>query len=192
MSILIALMLAQAGAPIPPTTPAARIAIADFGTCVADASAAKAAATLLMDFRGAPYRNAMKTLSDRNAYCFRGRGRMRANNLLFAGAIAERLIEREPGPVKLRLAQAAARPAVASFSPSDAAALCVVRSDPDRAAALFASQVGSDAETIEIAALQPLMARCSGGRVETNGDGLRAMLATAAFRSLTAVGKSTE
>ena len=61
----------------------------------------------------------------------RQRGRMRSANLLFAGAIAEQLLKRDPQPLNVRLARAAMKPAPAAYSDTDKMALCVVRGVPD-------------------------------------------------------------
>lgn len=176
---------------IPParSTPEALQTIQRFGACIADASTAKAKATLAGDFRTPAYRRAIDQLVDANRLCPQSRGwyRMRASRLLLAGAIAERLIERDGRPVNVELAKAAAKPAASTYSPTDSAAMCVVRSVPDDVAKLFASEIASDGEKAAAGAVQPVMARCLNNRqVQISVDGLRAMLATAAFRSINA------
>ena len=119
---------------------------------------------------------------------------MRSSELILAGAIAERLIEREGGPVNVRLARAALRPATPTFSLSDRAANCVVRSVPDDVARLFDSEVAGDSEAAAADALRPVLAAClgTGQPVEATAAGLRAILATAAFRELDADVTMTE
>lgn len=168
------------------SSPEARMAAHDYGACVADASPGFAAETLAMDFRTDGYRRRLQQLSANNRGCTgRMRGRMRSAGLLFAGAVAERLVERGTVPVKTQLAQAAARPAAASFSPTDGGAICVIRSAPDDVAALFASDPGSAQEAQAAVPLQNLFSRCMAGKeVQSNVGGFRAILATAAFRSV--------
>lgn len=175
---------------LPPSTPEARQEIAHVGACIANVSTEKATATLKQDFRMASYRNALRALSDNNNSCFKRRGRMRASNLLVAGAIAEGLLARGSGALGRRLAMAAARSPVATFAPSDAAAVCVVRSDPDNVAKLFASTPASPDEAKVLTPLRALLGRCASRPVEGSDEGLRAMLATAAFRSVAADGKT--
>ncbi|WP_448657462.1 hypothetical protein ACPVPU_08315 [Sphingomonas sp. CJ99] len=105
--------------------------------------------------------------------------------------MAEQLLESAPVAPNVRLARAAAGPAIPSFSPSDAIAICVVRSVPDDVAALFATDVETPAETNAAAKLDIVVTRCSSpvSRVETSVSGLRSMLATAAFRSADAAEK---
>ncbi len=189
---IVALLAAQGVVldPAKPSTPEARIEVARYGACIADASASKAAATLNQDFRTVAYRNALRQLYERNRDCFQRRGRMRSSPLLVAGAIAERLLIRGGEPLGKRLALAAARPAVATYAPSDAAAVCVVRSDPDGVAKLFASALASQDEAVALTALRPLAGRCAGRAMEISDEGLRAILATAAFRSVAANDKA--
>ncbi|MDG5487517.1 hypothetical protein NYR55_02605 [Sphingomonas sp. BGYR3] len=167
--------------------------IFEFGTCVARRSPEKAAATLRQDFRSKSYASGMAQLVESNMDACRTarRGRLRAANLLGAGAMAEQLLESSPVAVNVRLARAAALPAVASFSPSDAIAVCVVRSVPDEVAALFGTEIETPAESAAAAKLNFAMTRCSSPatRVETSVSGLRSMLATAAFRSADAAEK---
>lgn len=169
------------------STPEGLRAIQQFGSCVADTSTAKARTTLASDFRSSGYSRAMNQLVDANRNCpsFRGYSRLRASRLLFAGAMAERLVERDGLSVNRELAKAAARPAASTYSPTDSGAMCVVRSVPDDVARLFATDVATDAEKSAADALQPALAAClKTQRVEVTTDGLRAMLATAAFRSI--------
>jgi len=170
-----------------PSTPEGLRAIQQFGGCVADASTAKARTTLASDFRSPGYRRAMDQLVEANRNCpsFRGYTRLRASRLLFAGAMAERLVERDGLSVNRELAKAATKPAASTYSPTDVGAMCVVRSVPDDVARLFATDVATDAEKAAADALQPTFASClKTQRVEVTTDGLRAMLATAAFRSI--------
>lgn len=184
------LMLAsvQAQPASPSSSPEALRTIQSFGSCIADASTAKAAQTLAGDFRTPAYRRGIDQLVEANRLCAASRGwsRMRASRLLLAGAIAERLIERDGKPVNVELTKAAAKPAASSYSPTDTAAMCVVRSVPDDVAKLFATEVATDAEKSAADAVQPVMERClpSTSSVSITTDGLRAMLATAAFRSI--------
>lgn len=176
------------------STPEALETIQRFGACIANASTAKAATTLAGDFRTPAYRRAIDQLVDANRLCPESRGwyRMRASRLLLAGAIAERLIERDGRPLNIELAKAAARPAASTYSPTDSAAMCVVRSVPDDVAKLFASDVASDGEKAAADAVQPVMARClNNPQVQISIDGLRAMLATAAFRSIHSANAAT-
>ena len=174
------------------SSPMARKQIQAFGACVADRSTAKAVQVLSMDFRSPGYRPALKALNLNNMDCSRLMPRRmgaRGSSLLFAGAIAERLLAADPKPLNVRLAQAATRSAPPTYSPSDAIANCVVRSMPNEAAALFKTEVGSDSETQAMKALDIAVQLCSRGQppFQSNVEGLRAILATAAFRNVAPV-----
>lgn len=165
----------------------ARVAMARYGACVADHSPDKAGEALLMDFRTPQYRNRMRMLSENNRACFGRRGVMRGSQLLFAGAIAERLLDKGQGPLNVRLARAASAPAIESRSATDAVAICIARSMPDQVAALLQSEVASDGEAAAAAEVEALVPRCWQGNrpLEVTREGLRAMLATATYRSVT-------
>jgi hypothetical protein len=160
----------------------ARKALARYGVCVADRSREKAAKTVAMNFRSTDYRLSLKLLSEHNHDCF-ARGRMRFSNMLFAGALAERLLAVGDTRLNARLARAAGSAAIEPFGPADRIAICTVRSDPDNVAALFAAEAASPAEKSALSALRFVAGRCSAGaQVEISDAGLRAILATAAFR----------
>ena len=191
MAFALAISAVSTAAQPTSSSPAARRQIQAFGACVADRSPAKTAQVLSMDFRSAGYHPALKALNLNNIDCSRlmpRRQGARASSLLFAGALAERLIAADPKPLNVRLAQAASRPAPATYSPSDAIANCAVRSAPNEAASLFKTEVGSDAEAQAIKALDMAVQLCSRGKppFQANVEGLRAILATAAFRNVSA------
>jgi hypothetical protein len=169
-----------------PPTPEALIAAHDFGTCVADRSAVVARGVLQRDFTTRAYDRELRRLTTDNRECFSRRGSMRSGSLPIAGAIAERLIERESEPVNVLLARAALRPATPGYSPTDRAAICVVRSVPDEVARLLATNPTGNEEAMVAESLKPILAACMGSRqpVEATPAGLRAILATAAFREI--------
>ena len=169
--------------------PVSRQALQEFGACVAKESPLRAVALLNSDFTTLAYQRGLRDLGTDNNTCLRDSGSdrptLRSSNLLFAGAIAERLVEQGPDPVNVQLARAATKPLVATFSASDKAAQCLVLSLPDNVARLFATEVASAEEEAVAAELQPILQRCSPqARIEITTEGLRALLATAAFRSI--------
>ena len=171
---------------VPVSTTEARVAMQRFGTCVSERSERLAAETIGSDFTTQSYRTRLHRLVRANEDCFRQGGRrMLSSNLLFAGAIAEAMIERDAQPLNVRLARAAMQPATRAYSASDQVAICVVRTLPDEVGRLMATDVGSTEEEAAAAALTPALTACaSNRRVETNSAGLRAILATAAYRSI--------
>jgi hypothetical protein len=175
--------------------PPARAAMQRFGACVAERSGERAAALLGSDFTTHAYRSGLQVLARVNGDCFRQRrgSRMRSSDLLLAGAIAEHLVERGAEPVNVRLARAALQPATPAYSVADQIAICVVRSVPDDVAHLFATEVGSDEEGAAVRAIAPVVGLCSQNAAPLNASegGLRAILATAAFRSIQNGGATT-
>ena len=87
------------------------------------------------------------------------------------------------------LGRAAAGNAAPTYSFTDRVAMCMVRSAPDQVAALFATAPASAEETAAIAALGTPAQLCARAAQATrplsiSPVGLRAMLATAAYRSI--------
>lgn len=170
----------------PPPSSEARRAMQGFGACVADRSPDLAANTLRRDFTTQTYRSNLSRLGRMNGGCLRGASRMAGAGVLFAGALAEGLLKRDSEPLNVRLARAAQQPATPAHSPSDAVAICVVRSLPDETARLFATEAAGDEEAAAALALAPAVSACAqpGRQVRASDAGLRAILATAAYRSI--------
>jgi hypothetical protein len=167
-------------------SPAARTALHRFSRCVVGNSRELAARTLRDDFTSQRYRTSLRQLSRNNEGCFRQSGRMRAGGLMFAGALAEALLEGSSTRLNVRLARAVAAPATRHFSQSDRVAICTVRSVPDQIGSLLATEPGGAAEEAAVAELHPVMRMCAqgGAEIRSPAAGVRAMLATAAFRSI--------
>ena len=175
-----------------PLNAEARGKLLEFGRCAAQRSPEMAARTLSMNFTTSAYRTGISQLSRNNEGCLQGARRMRGGGLLFAGALAEGLLDRGEAPLNVRLARAAAGAAPPAYSPSDRVAICVVRSVPDQVAALLDTTPASEGEEAAIQQLLPAFHLCAqnGPRISSNEAGLRAMLATAAFRSVGATGSN--
>ena len=171
-------------------TPAARDELHAYSACVAENSPTLAAETLRRDFTSRRYRNALLQLVRNNETCFRRRAAraraLRSSGLPFAGSLAEHLIARDSAPLNVRLARAATGPAPQPYSVTDRMALCVVRSVPDDVARLLATAVGSGEEEAALRALDlPVQVCARGGpRLALAPAAIRAMLATAAFRTV--------
>ena len=172
-----------AAKPLEESSSNARVQMERFASCVADRSPDKVARTISMDFRSTTYRSALRNLADANRDCYGYRSTMRSGGLSFAGALAERLIERDPAPLNARIVRATHVP-LPSRSPSDAIAICVVRSAPDEVSRLFGTDVASEAEQAAFNDLQFVTGLCSENQPELQAtvEGMRAMLATAALR----------
>ncbi|OYW45253.1 MAG: hypothetical protein B7Z08_03395 [Sphingomonadales bacterium 32-68-7] len=175
-----------------PPVPEARVAMEVFGKCAVERRPGEAVRLLKMDFTSTAYRTGLRKLSEDVARdCARrsfGAGVMRSSDLLFAGAMAEALMEAEAAPLNARLVRIAASP-VKTFSATDAVAQCLARSLPDQVAALFGTRPGSGAEEAAAAPLAEVIPVCAraGGVAESfelTVPAVRAMIATAAFRLL--------
>lgn len=172
-------------------TPAARSELHGFAACVVGRSRELAIETLGRDFTTTRYRNALRSLARNNESCFPRRRSLFASGLPFAGSLAEHLLEEDFTPLNVRLARAASAPSPRAFSVTDRISLCVVRTVPDDVARLLSTEIGSAEEEQAVDALELGVRACSQGgpRLVTPAAGLRAILATAAFR---AVNFSTE
>ena len=175
----------------PDSTPEARLAIETYGKCVAKREPRETRRVLLMDFTSDRYDNAIHRLSDEaRRDCARASLEhgmaMRSAHLLFAGALAEALLEADTAPLNVRLARQAGIGA-ASYSATDKVAQCLVRSLPDQAAALFVTTPGTEAESAAAAPLSQAVPACAhaagiASQIELTVPAVRAMLATAAYR----------
>jgi hypothetical protein len=166
-----------------------RVALEELARCLARKNPNEAGRVLAMDFTTPTYSRALRMLSEEDKSCIQFRGALRAGNLLFAGELAEALVEQRGEPVATALAKAAAAPATTAFSSTDRVAICVVRSVPGDVAQLLATERNSVAETTAVQALATPMGLCAQATeakkpLSINPAGLRAMLATAAFRSV--------
>lgn len=178
--------LRTAGAFQADSTPEARLMTARLAECVIETSPDKVADVLTRDFRTTQYRSGLRNLMHANDGCARKaqlRGSIRMEGLPFAAALAEAMLERDATPLNARLARAASGPAAATYSPSDAIAMCVARSVPDDVAALLASEPGSAGEMAEMAKVEQAAALCARGtKMEISPFGLRSIVATASYR----------
>ncbi|WP_160755115.1 hypothetical protein [Allopontixanthobacter sediminis] len=171
-------------------TPEARTELAEYAACVARERPDEAARLLKQDFRSSGYRNGMANLSKFTEGCARDArfSKMRMGTLPFAGALAESLLEASPDPLLARLAMAALKPDVITYSRTDAMAMCMIRGAPDLVARMFASEINSAEETAATKVLTPIASLClkEEAGFEASPLGMRSMLATASYRLLAA------
>ena len=171
----------------------ARQALAEFAECIARTAPGESDRVLRMDFTTAVYRRALADLSrGEEDRCFNRFDTMRAGNLLVAGSLAEHLLARDPAALSRNLVQVAQAAAIEPHSASDRIAVCTLRSMPDETATLFTTALGSDAETASYVNLMRVAELCRQAaeldrEFYANPAGLRAMLATAAYRSIAAL-----
>jgi hypothetical protein len=156
----------------------------DFSACVADEREADARKILALDFRTPEYDAAFGRLARRSSVCLAG-GRLRSSGMLFAGGIAERLVEKQ-----LAAADAAtlihtdpSRP-IQARDEGETIGLCTVLAAPQKAAALFATAPTSKEEGAAIEAILPHLGPCvaAGSAARLNRAGIRSLLALAFYR----------
>ena len=178
--------LRNAGAFDQVNTPEARQMMARYAACLVGGSSEKVADLLTRDFKSGEDRSGVRSLQRANETCSRKiglRGSLRMADLPISAALAEELLRRDPTPLNVRLAKAAAGEPAPTYSPSDQVAMCVARSVPDDVAALFASEPGSPAETAELGKIEKVAAMCGRGmKLEISPIGLRSIVATASYR----------
>jgi hypothetical protein len=166
-----------------------RVALEQWAGCIARRSPREATRLLKMDFKDRTYERAMLMLSKESGSCAQFRGTLRAGGLLFAGEMAEALLENGTDAPLAALARAATAPATQSFSFTDKVSICAVRSAPNEVAELFATDRDSAEEADALQKVSTTMGLCARAAeakkpLSINPAGLRAMLATAAFRSV--------
>lgn len=168
----------------------ARETMRRYATCVARKSPEKAASLLQQDYRTVSYRNGLRNLSRTNEGCARQvglRGSMRMNNLSFAGALAELMLRQETEPLNRQVAKALSGRKPEAFGPSEQIAMCTVRSAPDDVANFLATDLGTAAEVAAGQKVTEVAKLCSkGAQMEATTDGMRALVAIAAYRLLAA------
>jgi hypothetical protein len=165
-------------------------AMRNFGRCVVDIQPAGAARVLAMDFRTKEYLDQLSRLMRGHSRCI-GAGSIGSRAMLFAGALAEALLEKNHGAqVGAALVRPVGAAALPSRSVTETATLCIALQAPQETAALLRT---APATAEERAASQPLLERlpsclAAGQQVQLNRPALRAVLALAAYRIAAANG----
>ena len=185
MSLLLSMMLAAS--PVYGAKPEALAveALHNFGACVARTAPAGAEEVLAMDYRTDAYRQKLSRLAKGHDRCVSPRSQLRFNGVLFAGALAEALVEQPGRSVLTRLSAAEdANAPVEARSALEAMALCGVMTRPAAAGRLLESEVGSEMEADAMEALLPTMTGCltEASKAELNKPALRSIVALAAWR----------
>jgi hypothetical protein len=171
--------------------PLAIQAMHNFGRCVADRNPEAARKVLAMDFRTKESGKAVERLARGHNYCVPIRGKLAFSGILFAGGLAERLLEVGSTRQALirQLAYDPAQPPVEARTESEAMAMCMVRRATGDVVALFGTTPATDEEKEAIGKLTPAVGQClaSGQTMRLNRQGLRSLLSLAAYR-LTQIG----
>jgi hypothetical protein len=165
----------------------------DYARCIATANPAQAGRILKLDYRKDEYRRSLGNLIGAPSACASFDGRMRTAGVLLAGSFAEALLPRALAgrPVASAVAPNPAQPPLAARDDGEYLGLCVVRTMPDRVAALLATAPASDDEKAAAAAIAPGLSPCLrvGASAKVNRPALRALLALAAYRIVSRAGE---
>jgi hypothetical protein len=169
---------------MPSPEPIAVKIMASFTSCLVARDSRTAEALLAADFTTRAYRDRLQDFSHKYNGCLSG-GRLRFNQLAFAGDLAEALMRRRQLSAD-RLAEAA-QADVAARGPAPTLARCVTEKQPREVFALFATPHASDEERRALMALRESLPPCTPANQTSvfNTVGLRAMLALAAYHLVT-------
>ena len=167
-----------------PITPLAAQAMYNFAGCVVETTRPGVEKLLAKDYRTAEYRKDVERLAKGHSRCAIG-SRLGFSQLLFAGNLAEHLLVDEFSADALAADLAIDRTAapIAARTDSEAISMCIAMRAPKDTAALFRTEVMSDAEKAALTAIGPQLSGCvkQGTEFRTNRSGLRALLALAAY-----------
>lgn len=184
MSLLLSLFLAASPVYGTKAEDLALEAMQNFGACVVQMTPAGAEEVLAMDFRTDEYRKKLARLAKGHDRCTRPRTELKFNGVLFAGAMAEALLEQPGQRVLTRLSAADELSPIAPRSALEAMALCSVATRPAAVGRLLESGVASKQEAEAMEALSPTMTACLSGadKAELNVPAVRSIVALAAWR----------
>ncbi|WP_428681658.1 hypothetical protein [Sphingopyxis sp.] len=170
----------------PEIEPIAAQAMYNFAGCVVELNSAGATKLLAKDYRSKEYQDDIRKISKGHDRCITPGGRLSFGGLIFAGNLAEHLLTGKfTGPaLATELGRDRTATPIAARSTTEAISLCVVMRAPGESAALFRTEVMSDAEKVAMQALAPQLSGCikEGTQFRTNRPGLRALLALASYR----------
>ena len=156
-------------------------AMHNFGACVVRTTPAGADEVLAMDYRTDAYRDRLNRIAKGHSRCTRPGTELKFNGVLFAGAMAEALLESKSGslPAADRL-----KLPLSARSPVESMALCTVVTSPTEVAELLRTEVATDQEKTAADALTRTLNACLSGadKAELNRPALRSVLALAAWR----------
>lgn len=156
-----------------------------YGHCAAQRAPKDVTYLLDQDYRGGGYNNGLKALAKKTAGC----PGASAGGGVFAGILAEELLEygHTPKQVAAMIGKAPKKPM--GSNDVGAEALCVVRANPGGTAQLLASGYAAKDEAAALKGLTASFNGCLKGRKLTmSGPELRSMLALAGFRNFRAAG----
>ena len=158
----------------------------NYAACVADRTREGAIELLALDYRSPEYAKKVNRLAHgTSGYCAPGRD-YRFSAMLFTGGLAERLMVEKLDAARFAnlAAYDAAKAPLEARNPTELTAICVVRAEPTKTWAIFQTEPTSRGELDALQAIGSTLMGCvpSGTKMAFNKQGVRAMLALAAYR----------
>ena len=186
--LLAAITAPQAEAP-PTNDPVALAKMHDVAQCVVADKRKTVAKLLRDDWWTVSYVERLRD-NARSKGCL-DRGVLRFNRMVFAGALAEQMLE--SGSVNIATIASAEGAPVTARSPSEVMALCTVKAEPAKVSAMLGTTPGSAEERAAMRGLAPTLGDClaEGAQATLNAAGTRSVLALAAWRIAAARGAGT-
>ena len=185
MSVLLALAVAASGPPAKSDALALR-AIHNFGACVVETTPQGAEQVLGMDFQTKDYQERLRALGKGHGRCILPEWRLQSSGILFAGALAEAMVDKEVKPAELpqRLAFDPARAPIPARSETETMALCTAMEAPQATAELLQTEPASKDEHEAMARIAAVLPNClkKDASLTMNPPALRSLLALAAWR----------
>jgi hypothetical protein len=154
-----------------------------YAACIVNQTPQGAREALALDSNSPEYHKKLVRLADGHKDKCVGGNNMRFNDVLLAGALAERLVQLYDAPPRFVPMIASSKP-IEAHNDMEVMAVCVTRAAPDKVWTLFATDPTSQAEIAALNAMSPTIVGCikSGQKIALNKPGLRAVLAISAYR----------
>jgi hypothetical protein len=181
------LALAAAVSTLPAKSEALALqAIHNFGACVVKQTPDGAEQSLTMDFNAKDYQERLRALGIGHDRCVLPDWRLQTSGVLFAGALAEGLLDAKVQPTDLaqQLAFDASRAPIDARSETETMALCTVMEAPQSSAELLQTEPATRREHEAMTRVAAVLPKClkKDATLTLNPPGLRALLALAAWR----------
>jgi hypothetical protein len=161
-------------------------AVYNYAACIVETTPRGAEEALALDFTTPAYDKKLRALAKGHAdsRCMSA-SQIRSRSVLIAGGMAEKLLVKKVDPARFPalIAYDASKPSIAAHDVVEVTAMCMVRAEPAKSWAVFATPPTSREEGEAIQALTPTLQSCvpAGQKMAVNKPGLRALLALAAY-----------
>jgi hypothetical protein len=161
-------------------------AMHNFAGCLADTTPRGAEEVLALDPRSPEYEKRINQFSSGHADSRCLGGRIQYSGVLLAGGMAERLLTEKvkADQFPALVAYDSGRAPIEARNIMELMSICVLRAEPAKTYAIFATDPASPDEAHAMQAIAPSLTNCipAGQKVALNKPGLRASFALAAYR----------